>query len=72
MGEEAKIFWGGIAEKTDGSSFGDINRFWQLKHHWSILRGNNYSHKPYLPYSKNKMFIISDRFTIVEIISFKI
>ena len=29
MGEGAKNFLGGIAEKTDGSAFGDINRFLQ-------------------------------------------
>ena len=26
-----------IAEKTDGSAFGDINRFLQLKHHWNFI-----------------------------------
>ena len=34
MGEETKHFLGGIAEKTDGYAFGDINQFLQLKHYW--------------------------------------
>ena len=33
MGEGSKKFRGGVAEKTDGSAFGDINRFLLLKHH---------------------------------------
>ena len=64
MGEGAKNFLGGIAEKTDGSAFGDINQFLQLKHHLnSIWGGNNYSQTSYSPYSENEMFMISDRFT---------
>ena len=63
MGEGAKNFLVGIAEKTDGSAFGDINRFLQFKHHGLHFKWYNYSQTPYSPYSKNEMFIISGRLT---------